>query len=176
MSKKLLASAIFVALVLVAGVQSARASKADHDRNINEIKGERLAQQLSKLAAENEAKMSEDKKKVMSAAKAELQKQDFENKALHVGQVAPDISLPNAHGKTVMLKDLLKSGPVILTFYRGSWCPFCNLQLHAYQKFLPQFKKKGAQLVAVTPEKPDLSMVFTSKQKLDFEVWRILHI
>ena len=69
-----------------------------------------------------------------------------------------------------MLSDLLKDGPVILMWYRGGWCPYCNLALRAMQKELPAFQEKGAQLVAISPELPDKTLSTTEKHELKFNV------
>ena len=90
--------------------------------------------------------------------------------ALKVGDTAPDFTLMNAAGKDVALSTLLKDGPVILTWYRGGWCPYCNIALAAMQEKLPEFRKAGAQLVALTPELPDKSLTTKEKNKLTFEV------
>lgn len=90
--------------------------------------------------------------------------------AKQVGDRAPDFTLENAAGKQVPLRDLLAKGPVILTWYRGGWCPFCNLSLAALQKELPEFQAAGAQLVALTPELPDKALTTTEKNALKFEV------
>ena len=89
---------------------------------------------------------------------------------LKVGDKAPDFTLKNAFGKNVKLSQVLKSGPVILSFYRGAWCPFCNLQLHTLHKSMPSFKKYGAQLVLVTPQMPDKSKGQIEKDKYTFEI------
>ncbi|MDC7245857.1 MAG: peroxiredoxin-like family protein [Sphaerochaetaceae bacterium] len=91
-------------------------------------------------------------------------------RARHVGDRAEDFVLPNAAGKDVRLRDYLKKGPVVLTWYRGSWCPYCNLTLSRLQKELPAFKEEGANLIAVTPEKPDKSMTTVEQYNLEFEV------
>ncbi len=90
--------------------------------------------------------------------------------AMKVGDTAPDFTLTNADGKEVALSALLKEGPVILTWYRGGWCPYCNIALAAMEKKLPEFRKAGAQLVALTPELPDKSLTTTEKNKLTFQV------
>ncbi|MCW8936216.1 MAG: AhpC/TSA family protein [Gammaproteobacteria bacterium] len=89
---------------------------------------------------------------------------------IKVGEKAPDFTLSNALGKKISLKDELKKGPVVLVFYRGAWCPFCNMHLHALQKSLPQFKKYGAQLITVTPQTPDKSAEQIKKDGYPFEV------
>jgi len=89
---------------------------------------------------------------------------------IKVGEKAPDFSLPNAFGKKVVLSDELKKGPVVLVFYRGAWCPFCNMHLHVLHKNLANFKQYGAQLIMVTPQKPDKSAEQIKKDGYPFEV------
>ncbi|HZB88946.1 MAG TPA: peroxiredoxin-like family protein [Terracidiphilus sp.] len=91
-------------------------------------------------------------------------------RSAQAGQHAPDFTLPDAHGSAISLSSLLAKGPVVLSFYRGEWCPFCNLELHAYQQVLPEIKALGATLVAVSPEKPDLGLLATEKNSLTFPV------
>ncbi len=87
---------------------------------------------------------------------------------IKVGSRAPDFRLPDALGTTVRMKDLLAQGPVILTFYRGAWCPYCNLQLHALKESLPLFQRYGAQLVAITPQTADHSRAQIEKDAYPF--------
>jgi len=90
--------------------------------------------------------------------------------ALGEGEQAPDFTLPDAQGKAVMLSHLLQQGPVVLTFYRGEWCPFCNLTLRAYQQALPQFQELGARLLAISPQTPDHSLSTVEVKELTFPV------
>jgi peroxiredoxin len=90
--------------------------------------------------------------------------------AVNVGDTAPDFSLPNATGKTVNLYAALEQGPVVLSFYRGGWCPFCNLELQALQQQLPGIRSLGATLIGVSPETPDNSLTTAEKHGLGFEV------
>ncbi len=92
------------------------------------------------------------------------------NRALGVGDRAPDFALPDAMGRTVRLRDLLADGPVVLAFYRGAWCPYCNTQLRDYQRALAQFEAAGAQLVAVSPQSPDSSMSMADRNDLAYPV------
>jgi len=90
--------------------------------------------------------------------------------ALTVGDSAPDFELKNALNQPVKLSALLQGGPVVLTWYRGGWCPYCNIQLRYLQSYLPQFKAAGGTLVALSPELPDKSLDTTEKNNLEFEV------
>lgn len=90
--------------------------------------------------------------------------------ALKTGDRAPAIVLGNAKGETVDVGALLKKGPVIVTFYRGGWCPYCNLELRAFQQALPDIEAAGASLVAISPEKPDDTLSTAEKNALTFEV------
>ena len=92
----------------------------------------------------------------------------FAKAALKVGERAP--AIVNARGEAVDVSQLLKRGPVVVTFYRGGWCPFCNLELRAFQRILPDIKAVGAALVAISPEKPDDTLSTSQKNALRFEV------
>jgi len=91
-------------------------------------------------------------------------------KAPRVGDTAPSFTLPDAQGKQVSLDSLLKEGRVVIAFYRGQWCPYCDLQLRAYQEVLPRIKALGANLVAISPQTPDESLSTVEKRKLEFRV------
>ncbi len=84
----------------------------------------------------------------------EISALDIIERALKPGDTAPAFSLKNQNGGQKSLSDYLAEGPVVLTFYRGAWCPFCNLQLKEYNDRLDEIKGAGATLVAITPEKP----------------------
>lgn len=90
--------------------------------------------------------------------------------ALAAGDGAPQFALPNARGRLVDLAELLAAGPVVLTFYRGAWCPFCNTQLRGLQQALPEIESLGAALVAVSPQLPDGSLELIEEHELTFEV------
>ncbi len=90
--------------------------------------------------------------------------------ALTVGDRAPQFALPNASGRLVDLAELLAAGPVVLTFYRGAWCPYCNTQLRGLQQALPEIESLGAALVAVSPQVPDGSLELIDEHELTFEV------
>ena len=90
--------------------------------------------------------------------------------SLKVGAKAPDFNLPNPSGESVSLNALLEKGPVVLNFYRGGWCPYCNLELKAYKNRLPEIEELGASLVAISPQTPDNSLSTAEKNELEFQV------
>ncbi|MGE5109034.1 MAG: peroxiredoxin family protein [Sphingobacteriales bacterium] len=102
---------------------------------------------------------------------AQSMQADFKNiLQLSVGQKAPNFTLPNAIGKNVNLYDTLNNHIVVLVFYRGEWCPYCNLQLSILQKDLDKFKVKAAAIIAISPQNPDSTLSLIQKQNLEFEV------
>ncbi len=89
---------------------------------------------------------------------------------LSIGDKAPEFTLPNALGKKISLNEMLKSGPVVLKFYRGEWCPTCNLDLRVIQQHLSQIKHYGASVIAISPQNADNALTTVQKNKLGFEV------
>lgn len=122
-----------------------------------------------KKAAFNE-RADEDVKKLYAQGIEEVASSGITDDAEQKGDKAHDFTLKNAKGEDIQLSELLKDGPVVLTWYRGGWCPYCNLTLARYQEELPRFKEFGAQLVALTPELPDKSLNTKEKNELEFEV------
>ena len=92
------------------------------------------------------------------------------SRALSVGDRAPNFALTDLEGRTVRLSSLLADGPVVLTFYRGAWCPYCNTQLRDYQQALDAIESTGATLIAVSPQTPDGSLTMQEQNALTFPV------
>jgi peroxiredoxin len=91
--------------------------------------------------------------------------------AVAVGDVLSDFTLPDATGRDVSLSALVAGGPAVLVFYRGGWCPYCNLALHQYQsELVPRLASFGATLAAISPQKPDESLTTVEKHDLQFAV------
>jgi peroxiredoxin len=91
-------------------------------------------------------------------------------RSARVGQPAPTFKLPRAGGGSVSLTDAVHTGPAVIVFYRGEWCPFCNLHMHAFEKALPKLQALGATLIAISPEKPDYGQLLADEQQLTFPV------
>lgn len=89
---------------------------------------------------------------------------------LFIASKAPDFKAKDQNGKEVRLKDLLKEGKVVLVFYRGYWCPYCNKELSRLQDSLGMIKEKGATLVAVSPEKPENISKTVEKTKAEYSI------
>lgn len=81
-----------------------------------------------------------------------------------------DFTLSNATGQQIVFSDILKEKSIVLSFYRGGWCPYCNMELKALQNVLPEIEANGAQLIAISPELPDKSWTTVEKNGLSFEV------
>ena len=127
----------------------------------------------SEIAAfEEEKKRTHDRDvlDMIDATTADLVATSIATQALTKGDTAPNFALPDHQGNTVRLADLLASGPVLINFYRGEWCPYCNLELRAYQSQLDRIQKVNASLIAISPMLPDSSLDLAQKNELAFPV------
>ena len=129
-----------------------------------------LADQIAALNEELAGKAPAEVLATFGREIAALVRSGIAASGLHEGTPAPDFTLPNVDGRPVTLSALLRQGPVVLTFYRGEWCPYCNLQLRAYQAILPQIEELGVSLVAVSPQTPDNSLTSAEQKGLTFPV------
>lgn len=116
------------------------------------------------------ANLSATIKARMKEATEELHNSGIIEQACQQGDMAPDFSLPNTMGKTITLSELLQSGPVVLSFYRGQWCTFCNLELQALERISPTLRDLGATLVAISPQTFENSSHTVDKHELTFDV------
>lgn len=89
---------------------------------------------------------------VMASAQEALVASGIEESALKVGDTAPDFTLNDSNGRPTTLYSLLKKGPVVLSFFRGGWCPYCTLEARALNAALPEITAQGARLIAISPE------------------------
>jgi peroxiredoxin len=112
-----------------------------------------LQRKLDALRNEFETKMAPPGVvAVMHRVTEELITAGQAERALKAGGQAPDFVLPDPEGNMISLNDLLATGPLVLTFYRGVWCPYCNLELAALERARPEIEKRGATLVAVSQQ------------------------
>ena len=131
----------------------------------NNRSGSELASELTSMAARAPAHVAAR----INAAINEIAASG-EAKGLMVGDRAPDFALPNQLGQRVELSLRLKTGPVVLAFYRGEWCPYCNVSIRALQVALPRFEAYAASVIAINPQSPDHSLSMVEKNALAFDV------
>tara|TARA_R110002073_G_scaffold331253_2_gene515918 strand:+ start:1625 stop:2263 length:639 start_codon:yes stop_codon:yes gene_type:complete len=130
-----------------------------------------LTEQLKELAEGSIKRHPGEAQAIMKKAIDELIATDIIENALKTGDRIPEINLPNTTGKLININSILSSGKkVVVAFYRGGWCPYCNLELRALQQVLPEIEAKGAKLIAISPETPNNSLTTTEKNMLEFDV------
>jgi peroxiredoxin len=129
-----------------------------------------LAGQLAAFKAGFTQRATPERVAMMEAATTNLRATGIEASALQPGATVHDLTLPDALNQPVRLSDLWRRGPLVLIFYRGGWCPYCNLELRAWQQHLQALKHLGAHLVAVSPQTPDNSLSTAEKNELAFPV------
>lgn len=130
-----------------------------------------LTEQLKEYADNSAQKIPAEAQVIMKNAIDALQNSTIIDNALKTGDTIPEIALPNAKGNIVNIQNILNEGKkIVLAFYRGGWCPYCNIELRALQANLSEFEKHNAVLIAITPETPDNSLSTAEKNDLSFEV------
>ena len=126
------------------------------------------SEQLKAAAAE---RLPSDVAEAFDRSIQDLLDQGIPAGTLQVGDTLESFSLTDATGAPVTLDELVDSGPAVIVFYRGGWCPYCNLALRTYQReLLPELGAFGARLVAISPQSPDQSLSTVEKAELDFTV------
>lgn len=128
----------------------------------------RLADELEALETASRAKRDPAVQAAIERMIADLDATAVAAGALTVGEMAPDFELPDTHGRRISLAGLLERGPAVLVFYRGGWCPYCNLQLRAFHRALPRIKAAGAGLVAISPQSLDRMESTAVEEELAF--------
>jgi peroxiredoxin len=129
-----------------------------------------LATDLSTLKDGAHAQMPKEHSHAISKSIEDFMQTWDPANAINVGQPFPDFILSDATGKQVSMKELLAKGPLLISFYRGQWCPYCNMALKALQDSLSAIKARGVTLVAISPELPDQSLTLQEKSELQFPV------
>src|SRR5688500_19059075 len=129
-----------------------------------------LADELRELKARLEGKRAPEQVALMHRAVDELRASNAVDHALKVGDRAPEFTLPNAEQRAVSSRELLARGPLVVTFYRGRWLPYCNVELVALQGALPEITGAGAALVAISPQRPGFNAELVRQRHLTFEI------
>lgn len=129
-----------------------------------------LAQEIEILNREMANNLPEEVTEAFQNAIQDWIAAGIDKTALNVGDKIPSIQLFDATGESVIVDDLLKYGPVVISFYRGGWCPWCNLELRTLQKYLANINKYNGQLLAISAELPDRILNTVEKDSLEFPV------
>ena len=129
-----------------------------------------LAQQLDDLTTKLRSLVPAERLAIIDSAAEELIRSRVCDCAQGVGGTAPDFELPDGDGMIWRSKELLQSGPLVIVFYRGRWCAYCNTQLAALQEIHKQIAGAGASLVAISPQTQKHSYMTCDMHKLRFPV------
>ncbi|MEM6331064.1 MAG: peroxiredoxin-like family protein [Planctomycetota bacterium] len=129
-----------------------------------------LGEQLDELSADFAKRAPEAMREAFAQGIEQVEATGILEKALNVGDKAVDATLLDAEGGKVKLSSLWAEGPLVISFYRGGWCPYCNLQLRAMERSLAELEGAGARLVAVTPELPEKAKKTAEGNKLSLTV------
>ena len=129
-----------------------------------------LAQQLHDFREQAASQLPPDALSAFARGTDQVKQSGLSRSALAVGDEMVQFALRNALGDIVYSQELLAKGPLLISFYRGGWCPYCNLELRALQERLPEIHAADATLVAISPETPDNSLSTREKNELAFPV------
>jgi peroxiredoxin len=130
-----------------------------------------IALQAEEISAASATHLPADLAQVFAEEQRGWRERGEPSGIIAVGDRVEDFTLPDATGSPVALTELVAEGPAVIVFYRGGWCPYCNLALRTYQtELLPQLGRYGARLVAISPQSPDQSLTTAERAKLSFTV------
>lgn len=129
-----------------------------------------LQQTITDWQAENLGRIPAELRQIMQQTTQGLVDQGIAEQALQAGDAAQDFSLPTADGHEISLAALLVQGPVVLNFYRGAWCPYCNMELKALNDITQDINKRGATLVGINPNLSQSTAEFVAENPFDFEI------
>ncbi|MGH9508604.1 MAG: peroxiredoxin-like family protein [Terriglobales bacterium] len=143
-----------------------RGSNPDYEA----VTGSTLQEQLDALRARARSLLRPDIIAIHDRATAELQASGLAGHILPVGAVAPPFELPDRNGKPVSSADLLSRGRLVISFFRGRWCPYCIAELEALESALPRIREAGASLVAISPQTVRQTDFLVDQHKFTFPV------
>lgn len=129
-----------------------------------------LKQRLKEQRMRSIIQFSEEEKQALSLDSKQMKEYQLAKKSLQVGDKVPMFTLENATGKKIKLEQLLKQGGVVISFYRGSWCPYCRLELEAFQKSLEELKLLGLKVVAISFENQTATKTMQQQMQLSFDL------
>jgi len=130
----------------------------------------RLAEKIEKVNQSFSRMLSRDDLQSLRDEISKLVESGLAEKALKLGESIPECILPDGSNKKIDVRSMLRNQPVIISFYRGQWCPFCNLELRAFQEALPEIRKLDAQIVGISPQTPDYTLSTWQRNELEFDL------
>jgi len=129
-----------------------------------------LGPKLDSMKTRFESRAPKDRINLYQGAIDDLRESGILEHALNIGDTVPDFVLPDAVGDSVSLHSYLAQGPVLIVWYRGGWCPYCNMTLHTWVDYVPEVTALGAKMLAISPEVPDSSLSTKEKHHIPFAV------
>ena len=130
-----------------------------------------IADQVTEFTEGFNAQIGADATKVFDDEQSGLRDSGVPAAAVRVGDTIVDATLVTTAGDEVSLSETVGEGPAVLVFYRGAWCPYCNLTLKTYQaELLPRLRERGVALVAISPQTPEGSEASVANGSLEFPV------
>ncbi|MGO9488007.1 MAG: peroxiredoxin-like family protein [Solirubrobacteraceae bacterium] len=133
--------------------------------------GATIGEQAARVKAASATRLPEEVGAAFASEQAALDAAGVPPGTIALGDEMVQFALPDATGRIRTLAELTADGPAVIVFYRGGWCPFCNIALRTYQRdLLPELKARGATLVAISPESPDASLSTQEKAELTYAV------
>jgi peroxiredoxin len=137
----------------------------------NEVTDQTIARQVDEFNAGFTAQIGPELSAVFDGEQADLRAAGVPDGVVAVGDEAPDAPLVTPTGSATSLADVRGDAPTVLVFYRGAWCPYCNITLRTYQQeLLPALRERGVQLVAVSPQTPEAAEQSIANGELAFPV------
>lgn len=129
-----------------------------------------LAQQIEQLNENLAIQLPKEILEIFSKSIQDLKTKNIEENSIDIGNFFPNFSLSNTNGEIVKLKELLINGKVIVVFFRGNWCPYCNLELKVLQDNLKEITDKNVTLVAISPQKTIYNEELKISHHIDFQL------
>ncbi|MGV0923699.1 peroxiredoxin-like family protein [Empedobacter tilapiae] len=129
-----------------------------------------LKQQIEELNENLAKQLPTEVLEVFGKSIQDLKSSEIEEKSIAIGERFPDFNLPNTTNEIIELKELLQNGKVIVAFFRGNWCPYCNLELKALQDNLKEISDRKTTLVAISPQASDYNEELKNNHDLKFEL------
>ncbi len=114
-----------------------------------------FASRLATLRANNCDQLPTPELAILTRTIARLRDSGIERKCLQQGETAPDFTFINDHNQRASLYDLVRNGPVVINFFRGFWCQYCQTEIEAYESIQAELAKIGCAYLAVTPQQPE---------------------